>query len=73
MYQILEIMPNGCARIADDNGGIPAIETGDHERAQKLLSIEDYAKVKSTWTPELVDFRKAQIAQMEHEQAMMFI
>lgn len=64
-YQILAITPTGCVIPVLDMDGEPQgteyIETGDLQRAKKLLSLEDFDKIDSLWTSQLIASRKNQI------------
>jgi len=71
MYEIIEILPNGCIRVTDGGVGVPYIEAGDHERA-KLLPEKDYEIVKRLWTPDLIAARQAELERQAQEVAQMF-
>jgi len=73
MYKILEELPNGCLRIANEDGGIHFIETGDFRRALELLSAEDYTKLQILWTPELIAARKSELERQAQMQADMLV
>ena len=65
-YKIHTITPAGCIVpiSLDETQGTDYIEPGDIERARLVLQDEDFQRVQSIWTPDVLDAWQLEIQKM---------